>query len=119
MPTPATNTYGVSATPTTTGMELRRGDSIVGRYHFRKNFQGHWTADCYTHDGTGYRLDRVFHCPAGLRAARAAARSWADALASMTTNAGQPPRCQACGTTGQPHYFITSLDGEMLCVECG
>jgi hypothetical protein len=80
MPTPATTPNGLTATLTTTGMELHRGPTLVGRYHFRKDFAGHWTADCYTHDATGYRLDRVFHCPAGLRAARAAARSWSESL---------------------------------------
>jgi hypothetical protein len=84
MPTPATYPNGTTTTPTTTGMELRRGSAIVGRYHFRKNFSGHWAADCYTHDETGFHLDRVFHCPAGLRAAKAAAAEWCRQLDDKT-----------------------------------
>ena len=26
--------------------------------------------------------------------------------------------CADCGCVGQPHYFVTSLDGENLCVDC-
>lgn len=27
--------------------------------------------------------------------------------------------CASCHCTGQRHYFVTSLDGENLCVDCG
>jgi hypothetical protein len=46
-----------------------------------------------------------------LRQAVDDARSYLDAI-------GGPCRCDDCGVRGQPHFFVTSLDGENLCVNC-
>jgi hypothetical protein len=31
---------------------------------------------------------------------------------------GGPCRCDDCGCRGQWHFFVTSLDGETLCINC-
>jgi hypothetical protein len=33
-------------------------------------------------------------------------------------DAGGPCRCDDCGCRGQWHFFVTSMDGETLCINC-
>jgi hypothetical protein len=41
----------------------------------------------------------------------------ATALRSLRATAGRRP-CECCGIEAEPHYYVVSLDGEWLCVEC-